>query len=87
MILRARVVLPLTAPAISMARLTFAATAILAVLPWRDLARARGRKHHGEIIDLGDAILLPGLVNAHCHLDYTNMAGQLPSAETIHRLA
>jgi len=26
----------------------------------------------GEV-DLGDAILMPGLVNAHCHLDYTDM--------------
>jgi cytosine/adenosine deaminase-related metal-dependent hydrolase len=28
-------------------------------------------------VDLGDAVLLPGLVNAHCHLDYTNLAGKL----------
>lgn len=27
--------------------------------------------------DLGEVILLPGLVNAHCHLDYTHMAGQI----------
>ena len=31
-----------------------------------------------RIIDLGDVVLLPGLVNAHCHLDYTDMAGQFP---------
>ena len=30
-----------------------------------------------QVIDLGDAILLPGLVNAHCHLDYTDLLGQL----------
>ncbi len=28
-------------------------------------------------MDLGEVLLLPGLVNAHCHLDYTHMAGQL----------
>lgn len=28
-------------------------------------------------VDLGEVILLPGLVNAHCHLDYTHMAGQI----------
>jgi len=28
-------------------------------------------------MDLGEVALLPGLVNAHCHLDYTDMAGQL----------
>ena len=27
--------------------------------------------------DLGEVILLPGLINAHCHLDYTGMAGQI----------
>jgi cytosine/adenosine deaminase-related metal-dependent hydrolase len=30
-----------------------------------------------ETMDLGDMVLLPGLINAHCHLDYTNMAGQI----------
>ncbi len=29
-------------------------------------------------VDLGDRILIPGLVNAHCHLDYTSMAGMIP---------
>jgi cytosine/adenosine deaminase-related metal-dependent hydrolase len=29
-------------------------------------------------IDLGEVVLIPGLVNAHCHLDYTLMAGQFP---------
>ena len=28
-------------------------------------------------MDLGDAVLLPGLVNAHCHLDYTQLRGLL----------
>jgi cytosine/adenosine deaminase-related metal-dependent hydrolase len=27
--------------------------------------------------DLGESVLLPGLINAHCHLDYTGMAGLL----------
>ena len=37
-------------------------------------------------MDLGEVILLPGLVNAHCHLDYTDMAGRIAAAEKIHRL-
>jgi len=40
---------------------------------WRDLARSSGR-----VVDLGECVLLPGLVNSHCHLDYTAMAGQFP---------
>jgi cytosine/adenosine deaminase-related metal-dependent hydrolase len=28
-------------------------------------------------LDIGESLLMPGLINAHCHLDYTNMAGQI----------
>ena len=30
------------------------------------------------MMDLGDVVLLPGLINAHCHLDYSRMAGLIP---------
>ena len=40
---------------------------------WADL-----RAHVAEPpTDLGEVVLLPGLINAHCHLDYTHLAGQL----------
>ncbi len=31
----------------------------------------------GEVIDHGEVVLLPGLVNAHCHLDYSAMRGAI----------
>ena len=37
-------------------------------------------KYPGEFLDLGECIVLPGLVNAHCHLDYSLLRGGiLPS--------
>lgn len=35
------------------------------------------RHHSGEVFDLGEQILLPGLINAHCHLDYTTLRGKI----------
>ena len=73
-VLRARVVLPVSRPLIRDGAVLVAGKRIAAVGRWRDLAR------HSSVapVDLGDAILMPGLVNAHCHLDYTDMAGQFP---------
>jgi cytosine/adenosine deaminase-related metal-dependent hydrolase len=31
----------------------------------------------GEVLDLGEQVLLPGLINAHCHLDYTVLRGRI----------
>src|SRR6266404_3937647 len=34
-------------------------------------------RNAGEIVDLGEQALLPGLINAHCHLDYTCLRGKI----------
>jgi cytosine/adenosine deaminase-related metal-dependent hydrolase len=79
MILRAKIILPITAPPIEDGAVFVAGNKIQAVQPWKDL-----RPHLREkVLDLGEVILLPGLVNAHCHLDYTDMAGELPPAKTF----
>lgn len=36
-----------------------------------------------RVLDLGDTILLPGLINAHCHLDYTHLLGKVPYRESF----
>ena len=74
MILRAHVVLPISGPPIRNGAVLVLRGRISSVGRWPDLSGSAKR----EVVDLGDAVLLPGLVNAHCHLDYTHMAGQFP---------
>ena len=74
MILRARTILPVSRPPIENGAVVISENRIRAVGSWPDLQPHAA----GEILDLGEVILLPGLVNAHCHLDYTDMAGLLP---------
>jgi aminodeoxyfutalosine deaminase len=74
MILRARVILPVSAPPIEDGAILISGNKIRNVAPFRDL-RPPARE---KVLDLGEVILLPGLVNSHCHLDYTDMAGELP---------
>ena len=71
LIVRARLLLPLRRPPIENGAVVIRGDRLAAVGNWRSL-RAR---HAGQIHDLGEVILMPGLVNAHCHLDYTDMAG------------
>jgi cytosine/adenosine deaminase-related metal-dependent hydrolase len=73
-VLRARVVLPVSKPPIRDGAVLVAGKRIAAVGTWRDLS-AHSRT---QTFDLGETVLMPGLVNAHCHLDYTDMAGQFP---------
>ena len=72
MLLRARVVVPVSQPPMDNGAVLIAGGRIRAVGPWRELSKLPTR----QVVDLGDAALLPGLINAHCHLDYTDMAGR-----------
>jgi cytosine/adenosine deaminase-related metal-dependent hydrolase len=36
-----------------------------------------------EMVDLGEQVLLPGLINAHCHLDYTCLRGKIPRQKSF----
>ena len=76
MILRARTVLPVSQPPIADGALAISGNRITAVGSWKNFTQHASRVPHHSILDLGEVILLPGLVNAHCHLDYTGMAGE-----------
>src|SRR5436305_7964298 len=73
MILRAAVVVTMTGPPIKNGAVVVSRDRIAAVGPWPEL-----RTHHtGAVTDLQDQVLLPGLINAHCHLDYTRLRGAI----------
>jgi cytosine/adenosine deaminase-related metal-dependent hydrolase len=76
MLLRARIVLPICLPPIEDGAVRVSGNRIASVGRWADLREANP-------VDLGEVILLPGLVNAHCHLDYTGMAGKIPPPKSF----
>lgn len=71
MLIAARWVVPVSSPPIENG----------AVLVERDRIVAVGtvheQKHSGPAINLGDSILFPGLVNAHCHLEFSGLKGEI----------
>jgi aminodeoxyfutalosine deaminase len=69
---RARWILPIASPPIRGGWVAVERGRVLAVGPGDHPARAE------EITDLGDAAVLPGLVNAHTHLELSWMRGQVP---------
>ena len=71
MLLRARIVLPVSQQPIENGAVIISGDRIQKVGTWKELSES----FTGKKIDLGESVLLPGLINAHCHLDYTDMAG------------
>jgi len=69
--------MPVTAPPIDDGGVWVCDGRIAAAGKWSDVCALAGSD---ERVDLGSAILLPGLVNAHAHLEYTGMAGQFTGA-------
>ena len=75
MIIRARAVVPMDGPPIENGAVRVTRDKITAVATWDDVrADAAGE----AVIDVGECALLPGLINAHCHLDYTMLRGSIP---------
>jgi len=69
-------VVPVTAPPIPDGAVWISGHRIRAVGPFCEIRDVAGPTA-GPVTDLGDSAVFPGLVNAHCHLDYTAMAGLL----------
>ena len=67
---RARTVVTMDGPPIDDGAVAVAGDRIAAVGRFEEI-RALG----GSVIDLGEVVILPGLINAHCHLDFTSLRG------------
>jgi cytosine/adenosine deaminase-related metal-dependent hydrolase len=74
MIIRARCILPICSPPIDNGAMKVVEGRIKQIGRYEDIRSA----FSGEVVDLQEVAICPGLVNAHCHLDYTDMAGLLP---------
>lgn len=79
MILRARHVVTMNGAPIENGAVVVKGNKIAQVGRWPEVRADRG----GEILDLGECALLPGLINAHCHLDYTALGGTIPRQKSF----
>jgi cytosine/adenosine deaminase-related metal-dependent hydrolase len=79
MIIRARIVVTMDGPPIENGAVVVEGNRIVDVGTFAEV-KARNAS---EILDLGEQALLPGLINAHCHLDYTCLRRMIQSQESF----
>jgi aminodeoxyfutalosine deaminase len=79
MIIRARTVVAMDAAPIDNGAVAVSEGRIIDVGKFDELKT----RNAGQIVDLGEQALLPGLINAHCHLDYTCLRGKIPPQRTF----
>lgn len=75
MIFRARFVVPVDGPPVENGELVVEDGRIAAVGRHGQATPAR---QAADVSDFGDAVILPGLVNAHTHLELSDLAGRVP---------
>jgi aminodeoxyfutalosine deaminase len=73
MIIRARTVVTMDGPPIDNGAVAVSGNRIADVGKFAEIKTGNS----GEVVDLGEQALLPGLINAHCHLDYTCLLGKI----------
>jgi cytosine/adenosine deaminase-related metal-dependent hydrolase len=79
MIIRARTVVTMDRTPIENGAVAVSGNRIVDVGAFDDV---KGR-NTGNHLDLGAKVLLPGLINAHCHLDYTGLRGKIPPQDSF----
>ncbi len=79
MIIRAHIVVAMGGPPIENGAVAISEDRIVDVGAFDDV-KAR---NSDEVLDLGEQALLPGLINAHCHLDYTCLRGKIPQQKSF----
>jgi len=70
LIYRAKTVVTMEGPPIEDGAVAIAGDRIATVGRFQEV-----QKNGGEVIDLGEMVIVPGLINAHCHLDFTSLRG------------
>ena len=81
--LRARFVFPVDGPPISDGAVSYRGERIVGVGPWSSVAAAPANGNaevEHNLVDLGSVALLPGLINAHTHLELSAIASPLGRA-------
>lgn len=73
MIIRARTVVTLNGPPIENGAIAIEGKSIAEVGTFREIKA----QNQDRVLDLGEQVLLPGLINAHCHLDYTMLRDRI----------
>src|SRR6267154_972837 len=79
MIVRARTVVTMDGPPIENGAVAISGNRIVDVGRFDDIKT----RNAGNTLDLGEQVLLPGLINAHCHLDYTCLRGKIPPQKSF----
>ena len=80
MIIRVRAVVTMDGPPIENGAVVASGNRIIDVGKFPEIS-ARNSGH--TLVDLGEQALLPGLINAHCHLDYTCLRDQIPPRKSF----
>ncbi len=79
MIIRARFVVTMDGPPIENGAVAVSGNRIVDLGSFDDIKT----RNADNILDLGEQVLLPGLINAHCHLDYTCLRRKIPPQKSF----